>query len=60
MMVACVTINRKVNKKPESIPEETPETQISFSDNQKKIKINFGIFKAEIKAMKTYQIVSNL
>ena len=36
MLVACVTINRKVNKKPESIPEETPETQISFSDNQKK------------------------
>ena len=44
MLVACVTINRKVNKKPESIPEETPETQISFSDNQKKNQDQFWDF----------------
>ena len=29
-----VTINRKVNKKPNSIQEETSETQSSFSDSK--------------------------
>ena len=34
MLIAWLTINKKVNKKPNSIPEETSETQFSFSDYQ--------------------------
>lgn len=52
MLIACVTINRKViQKKPYSNQEETSETQLIFSDNQDQ----FWIFKAKIKAIKGYQ-----
>ena len=34
MLIAWVTVNRKVNKNLDSIQEETSETQSSFSDNQ--------------------------
>ena len=34
IMIAWVTINRKVYKKPNSIEGKTSETQFSFSDNQ--------------------------
>ena len=34
MLIASLTINKKVNKKTNSIPEETSETQFSFSDYQ--------------------------
>ena len=47
MLIACVTINRKLNKNPNIIQEQTYETQV----NQDK----FWIFKTRIKAMKAYQ-----
>ena len=34
MLIARVTLNRKLNKEPNSIQEETYEEQIIFSDNQ--------------------------
>ena len=34
MQIVYVTINRKVNKKPNSIQEETSEPLSSFSDNR--------------------------
>ena len=50
-MIANVTINRKVN---------TSETQFSFTDNNKVNQDQFWILKARIKAIKAYQIVSDL
>ena len=34
IMIAFITINRKVNKKPNSVLEGTSETRFSLSDNQ--------------------------
>ena len=65
-MIARVTMNRKVNKqtktqKTNSIQEETSETRFNFSDNQYlSYSRSFWDFNAEIKAMKTNQIVSDL
>lgn len=34
IIIAFITINRKVNKKPNSVLEGTSETRFSLSDNQ--------------------------
>ena len=58
-MIAWITKYRKVNSKPNSIQEETSETQFSLFDNQYWRKIILD-FKGKIKAIKSYQIVSDL
>ena len=61
MLIAWLTINKKVNKKPNSIPEETSETQFSFSDYQYLNESRYILYLfTEIKAMKLYKIVSDL
>ena len=53
MCYACVSINRKVIEKHNTNQEESFETKFtSFSDDQ--------TIKANIKAIKVYQIVSGL
>ena len=59
MLIACVTINRKVNNKPNSIQEETSETQSSFI---KWLKINFDFLKAKnvTSLLDTYNVRMNI
>ena len=58
-MTAMASKNRKVNKKPNSIQEETPETQTVFSYNPwlSESRSIFD-FKVKIKAITAFQIVS--
>ena len=55
MLIALVTVNRKVNKNLDSIQEETSETQSSFSDNQW-LSEPRSILNFKMKAMKAYHI----
>ena len=59
MLIAWVTVNRKVNKNLDSIQEETSETQSRLSDNQW-LSEPKSILNFKMKAMKAYQIVSDI